>query len=247
MFFILSKILSFLIKPIIWIVILFIYATKKRSYQLLYITFFILYFFSNSFIIDSCNKMWEIPPKNISSLRNQYKYGVVLGGFSSFNNKTKQIDLLETGDRLISAIELYNLGKIKKILISGGNGELINNGKKEAEWSYNFLINMGVDSNHILTENNSRNTMENANNSTKIISKDIQSSSLLITSAIHMRRAKFCFNKNNFNIDDYSTDATKSDIILTFDYLFLPNAGALQKWEHLIHEMIGLLAYRVKF
>mgnify|MGYP006157777287 CR=1 FL=1 len=247
MFFILSKIFSFLIKPIIWIIILLFGVIKTKSHLLLYITFFLLYFFSNSFIIDSCNKMWEIPPKNISSLTKQYKYGIVLGGFSSFNNKTKQIDLLATGDRLISAIELYNLGKIEKILISGGNGELINNGRKEGEWSYNFLINMGVDSTHILTENNSRNTMENANNTTKIISKDIQSRSLLITSAIHMRRAKFCFNKNNFNIDDYSTDATKSDIILTFDYLFLPNAGALQKWEHLIHELIGLLVYKIKF
>ena len=40
-----------------------------------------------------------------------------------------------TGDRLFYSIQLFKSGKIKNILISGGNGQLLNNGHMESEWS----------------------------------------------------------------------------------------------------------------
>ena len=63
--------------------------------------------------------------KNKSTKKNDY--GIVLGSFSSYNPEDKMINFNEHGDRLISAIKLYNLGIIKKIIVSGGNGKLINN------------------------------------------------------------------------------------------------------------------------
>ena len=246
MFFILSKILSFLIKPVIWIFILLVLILKEKSKKSIYILLFIFYFFSNSYIVDSVSKQWEIKPTNISSLSNNYKYGIVLGGFSSYNKEVKHIDFNEFSDRLITAIELYNLQKIDTILISGGNGLLINDGMKESEWTYNFLQNFGIDSNRIIIENRSRNTMENASYTADIIN-DNKEKSLLITSAIHMRRAKMCFSKNNIKVDEFTTDNTSSGILLTFDYLLIPNAVALKKWEFLIHEWIGFIVYRIKF
>lgn len=169
-----------------------------------------------------------------------------MGGFSSYNKDVKHIDFNEFSDRLITAIELYNLQKIDTILISGGNGMLINDGMKESEWTYNFLQNFGIDSNRIIIENRSRNTMENASYTADRIN-DNKEKSLLITSAIHMRRAKMCFSKNNIKVDEFTTDNTSSGILLTFDYLLIPNAVALKKWEFLIHEWIGFIVYRIKF
>ena len=249
MFFIASKLLAFLSKPIIWIFILLasslIFKTKRR--RLLIYTIIIFWVFSNGFLADKAARVWETPPKSISSLTHNYKYGIVLGGYSSYNNDIQHIDFKNNGDRLISAIELYKLGKIEKIIVSGGNGELINNGMKESEWSKSFMKNMGIKSKDILLENSSRNTMENAKNTAVLMGIDINQKSLLITSAVHMKRAKFCFNKNNFNIDCYPTDITNSDITLTVDYLFIPNIDALVKWEDLIHEWIGYIVYRIKF
>jgi uncharacterized SAM-binding protein YcdF (DUF218 family) len=249
MFFITSKLLAFLSKPIIWIFILLvsslIFKTKRRT--LLIYSISIFWVFSNGFLADKAAKAWETSPKSISSITLNYKYGIVLGGYSSFHKEIKQIDFNASGDRLISAIELYKLGKIEKIILSGGNGELINNGTKESEWSKSFMINMGVKTKDILIENNSRNTMENAQNTAILIKSDISQKTLLITSAVHMKRAKFCFNKNNFNIDCHPTDFTNSDIILSVDYLFIPNIDALEKWEDLIHEWIGYIVYRIKF
>lgn len=210
-------------------------------------TLFLLYFFTNSFIADSISRIWEISPKPISSFTDNYKYGIVLGGYSSYNKSTKQIDLNANGDRLTSAIELYKLGVIKKIIISGGNGTLVNNSMKESEWSKSFLINMGIKEKDILLENRSRNTMENAQKTATLIKHEIFQKSLLITSAQHMRRAIFCFRKTRFNTDHYATDGTNSDIILSFDYLVLPNINALNKWETIIHEIIGYIVYKIKF
>jgi uncharacterized SAM-binding protein YcdF (DUF218 family) len=246
MFFILSKILSFLIKPVIWIFILLVFILKEKAKKSIYLLLFVFYFFSNSYIVDSVSKQWEINPKNISDLSSNYKYGIVLGGFSSYNKDVKHIDFNEFSDRLITAIELYNLQKIDTILISGGNGLLINDGMKESEWTYNFLLNFGVDSNRIIIENRSRNTMENASYTADIIN-DNKETSLLITSAVHMRRAKMCFSKNNITVDVFTTDNTSSDILLTFDYLLIPNSVALKKWEFLIHEWIGFMIYKIKF
>ena len=89
--------------------------------------------------------------------------------------------------------------------------------------------------------------MENAQNTANLLGIDMTQKFLLITSAGHMKRAKFCFNKNNFNIDCYPTDITNSDITLTVDDLFIPNIDALVKWEDLIHEWIGYIVYRIKF
>ena len=164
MFFIISKLLAFFIKPIIWLFILLISALISKTNRILYITFLLFYLFTNNFIVDNCSIIWEKSPKSISSLTHDYKYGIVLGGYSSYNKSIQHINFKYSGDRLISGIELYRLGKIKKIIISGGNGKLINNGMKESEWSKEILLNMGVKEKDIILESKSRNTMENAKN-----------------------------------------------------------------------------------
>lgn len=249
MFFITSKLIAFLSKPIFWLFILIIssilFKTKRK--KLLYITVFVFYLLTNNFIADNFSRIWQIAPKEISSLTDNYKYGIVLGGYSSYNQAIKHINLNENGDRIISAIELYKLKKIKKIILSGGSGELSNPNMKESEWSEEILLNMGVKKEDILLDKNSRNTMENAQQTAIIIGTDTINKSLLITSGSHMRRAKLCFIKNNLNIETYSTDCISYDIPITFNYLFIPNVKALEKWESLIHEWIGYIVYKIRF
>ena len=52
---------------------------------------------------------------------------------------------------------------------------------------------------------------------------------LLITSSWHMKRAKFCFNKNNMNVDLFPTDYTKKHIKINFEYLLIPNSNIFCK------------------
>jgi uncharacterized SAM-binding protein YcdF (DUF218 family) len=246
MFFIASKLLAFLSKPIIWIFFLvlssLIFKNKRRKLLITSLVFF--YFFSNEFIADEFSKLWQVPAKHINDIEKRYDYGVVLGGYSSYNQRTNQINFNESGDRLISAIELYKLGKIKKILISGGNGELINDGMRESAWSKDFLLNMGIDKADIILEDSSRNTMENAQYTARLLQED--HNTLLITSANHMKRATYCFKKQNIKHDTFPTDGIKNNITLHFGYLFIPDSKVLKQWESLIHEWIGYIVYRIK-
>ncbi len=249
MFFITSKILSFLIKPTFWILLLIISAIyfKKQRKKILLLSVFSYWFFSNSFIIDQAYNLWEDAPKSLSEITMNYEYGVVLGGFSGYDKHKNRVEFNDCGDRLFYAIQLFNLGKINNILISGGNGQLLNNSYMESEWSKDFLINCGVPEKNILIENKSRNTWENAQYTYDVLKEDKNKKLLLITSSWHMRRAKFCFDENNMNTDLFHTDYTKKEIKINFEYLLLPNSTSFVRWETLIKEFLGNIVYKVKF
>ena len=249
MFFILSKLLSFIIKPTFWIFLLIIYSLcfKKVGKKILIISAFLFWFFSNEFIVNQAYNYWEDSPKSISEIDQNYDYGVVLGGFSGYDKKKNRVEFNDCGDRLFYAIQLFHSGKIKNILISGGNGQLFNNGHMESEWSKDFLIKCGIPKKNILIENKSRNTWENALYTSKFFKNKKNKKILLITSSWHMKRAMFCFDKNNIKADSFSTDYTKSDIKINLEYLIMPNSTSLVRWETLIKEMIGNIVYRIKF
>ena len=248
MFFILSKILSFTIKPTFWILLLIISSIilKNKRKKLIYISFIAFWFFGNEYISDIFCKIWEDKAISISQLKANYHYGIVLGGFSAYDNKKERIEFNDCGDRLSYAILLYKKGVIKKILISGGNGNLINEGYLEANWSKRFLLEIGIPQDDILIENKSRNTYENAKYSYELL-KHNNKNLLLITSAWHMKRANFCFNKFNMNCDKFPTDYIRKKKKIDLSYMLLPNASSYKKWEILIKEWIGLVIYKIRF
>ena len=117
----------------------------------------------------------------------------------------------------------------------------------ESEWSKDFLINCGIPEKNIQIENKSRNTWENALYTSDLLHEDKNKKLLLITSSWHMKRAKFCFNKNNMNVDLFTTDYTKKDIKLNIEYLLFPNSTSFVRWETLIKEFVGNIVYKIKF
>ena len=247
MFYIASKLLAFLSKPIIWVFILLIgaliFKAKRRKILLLLLVTF--YFFTNSFIADSCSRLWEIPRFHPTET---YGVGIVLGGIADYDNITQAHNFNKHADRIMDAQQLYHQGKIKKILISGGNGVLFNDGYIEANAMRDYLLLNQIPSEDILIENTSRNTKENAFNSAEILQKEYPNGKfLLITSANHMRRAQFCFEKAGIITQVFPTDCTTSYTNFSVEYILLPRVEALEKWEDLIHECIGYIVYRIKF
>ena len=247
MFYIASKLLAFLSKPIIWIFILLIIALgfKSKRKKMLCITFFAFYFFTNSFIADSCARLWEIPRFHPTET---YDVGIVLGGIADYDKITKAHNFNKHADRLIDAEQLYHQGKIKKILISGGDGVLFNDSYIEANAIRDHLLLNQIPSEDILIENTSRNTKENAFNSAEILKKEYSNGNfLLITSANHMKRAQFCFEKAGIITQAFPTDCTTSYTNFGVEYMFLPRINALEVWESLIHEWIGYTVYKITF
>lgn len=253
MFFVLSKILLFLIKPLNWVVFLllgsWIIKNPRWKKSLFVAGMIFLLFFTNGFISNQLLKWWEIEPVPISNLA-QYQTGIVLTGVTDSNIKPRDRVYFHKGaDRVTHALQLYKMGKIEKILISGGNSEVIKEEDdiQDADNIIGFYLMAGVPKNDILIENQARNTRESALLCKQILQKYYpQGKHLLITSAFHQRRAKPCYDKVGLKVDAFACDfhTGRADEFNPFAAI-LPSAGALGQWSILLKEWTGIIAYKV--
>jgi uncharacterized SAM-binding protein YcdF (DUF218 family) len=250
MFFIFSKILSFLFTPIIWIIALLLYSffsrNEKRKKRTLIISVVMLLLLSNSFLFDECMRLWEIPAVHSSELQSHYDAGIILSGVLSYDHSFDRLQFNRRNDRLMQAIELYETGRIKKLFFTGGSGSLVYRDKKESQMVKRFLTSIGIPESDIIIEDESNNTHENAQYSKIILMRNFNDGKyLLITSAFHMRRAVACFNKQEILATPYSVDRYSGPRKFQFDHLIIPNAETLFNWDSLIHEIAGFLVYKM--
>ena len=246
MFFILSKILSFLVDPFIWVIIIFsisllLKKIYKRKYYFLF-GFFLLILFSNSFFYSLINSKWDIKS---GEFEEYYDYGILMGGMIGLNSTSDNIQFLKNNDRLLNTIELYKKGKIKNILITGASGSLTSN-MKESQLIKKFLLRIGIPKKRIIIEDKSMNTHENAIYCQKVIKQlhpDNNVRCLAITSSYHMRRTIACFDKTNIKVDPY----VKNPSIKHFDLekIIIPQSHILFKWKILLHEIFGYFTYKL--
>ncbi len=67
---------------------------------------------------------------------------------------------------------------------------------------------------------------------------------LLITSAVHMRRAGACFLKEGIEVDIFPTDPRAEPIqLLAPEKMILPTATGFVEWEALAREWAGFAVY----
>ena len=248
-FFFLSKILSFIVTPIIWIFGLLVYAvlskTESRKKRAVIAAVVLFYIFSNSFILDEVMRAWEIPAVKTEAL-GKYDAGIVLGGMMSYDQQLDRTQYERSVDRLIQAIELFKSGKIKSIFFTGGSGSITYSDIKEAPHIKELLHSLGIPDSCIITEGESKNTHENAEFSKPILEKKFPKGKfLLITSASHMRRAMACFKKAGITAIPFSVDRQSGPRKFTLDHLLIPSIEALREWNSLIHEWVGCITYKI--
>src|SRR3978361_1814704 len=114
MYFILSKILLFLLSPISWVFILLLISLiakeKKRKRRFLVAATVLLFIFSNTFLYDQFASRWDIPayqPKKSASFR----CAMLLGGFSGVDVQGKG-RFNSAADRFIQGIKLLASHKV---------------------------------------------------------------------------------------------------------------------------------------
>jgi uncharacterized SAM-binding protein YcdF (DUF218 family) len=251
MFFILSKTLNYLTMPVVIICICFFVfiILKKQPWKkyFFWMGFAALLLFSNDFIANELMLAWEIKPVAFATLKKHYEYGIVLTGVTlGKRNPDDRVYFNKGADRIVHTVQLYKLGYIKKLIISGGNGSLIDVEEREADELKRAALLMGVPAADIILENKSRNTHESAEELKKMFADKITPDDcILITSAFHMRRSLACFKKAGLSMDTFSTDLYTHKRDFTPDVLFIPNAGAVIIWTKLIKEWTGFLAYKM--
>lgn len=250
MFFLISKTLDFLLSPIVWVTIFFLAgAIAKRSVPrrwLFIIGFFLLYVFTNSFLVNEALLAWEVKPVAVNAVQN-YSIAVVLTGVTTERRDSRDKVHFERGaDRLLHTIQLYKLGKIKTVIISGGSGSLNKAMRSEAAQIKDVFNICGVPDSSLIIEETSRNTYESAINAKKIVGgRSANSEILLVTSAFHMPRAAGCFRKAGFRVKPYPTDFYTIERSFELKQLLVPSDITLGKWSIIIREIVGFYMYKL--
>ena len=251
MFFILSKTIDFLAMPFTWIVGIVIAATFTRNIRwkqrLLWTAMGLLLFFSNNFLANEAMDAWEISTIAYDELP-AHTLGIVLTG-STIPNRIPddRVYFARGADRVTHTVQLYKLGKIKFILVSGGTGRIVTEEEPEANKFKKAMIMMGVPDSVIMLENETRNTYESAVavrpmlDSLQVKGRDC----LLITSAFHMRRSLECYRKAGLDIEPFTTDFYSNPRSFYPDNLLIPKLEAFMTWQKLVKEWVGMLAYKV--
>lgn len=246
MFFILSKVFQFLLSPIIWIIIVLVlglFFSKWRKKSMIY-ALLIFFVFGNGFLFDEVCRWYEYPHQKIAT--EPYDLAIVLGGYSSYNQKDNIIEFHEASDRFIYGFYLLKNNHCQQILFSGGSGSLVGL-DQEGKYIYPFLQELGIRKNKILVDSLSRNTYENALFSKQMLNEmQFTGNVVLITSALHMPRALACFKKVGLEVVPFPVDRISGDRKFYFDHLLIPNTQNLHLWQRLLHEWLGTIVYWLK-
>ncbi|WP_194777397.1 YdcF family protein [Pararhodonellum marinum] len=246
MFFYLSQLLGFLVMPFTIAILLTLVGVIWKNRKVLWLGIILLLFFSNPFIANESMRIWEPDFVDFDDLPD-YEIGIVLTGVTNLNKTSPDRTFFNKGaDRATHALQLYKLGKIKKILITGGQGFNPTNEQTEAQLLADFMVMAGVPIENILIENEAVNTRENASFSKDFLKKekfDLDQTFLLITSAFHMKRAKACFDKVGLKTDTFPVDYYAHDTKFDLPSLLYPNPNALSLWHKLVKEWMGILIY----
>ena len=248
MFFFLSKVLGYFIKPfnliLIFLALSFVIKNLKWRRRLRWLSLTLFIVFSNGLLFNECLLLWEKPATLISDLDSDYTLAVVLGGTTDVNREPKDRLFFNDGaDRVTHALNLYHTGKVKKILFTGGNARLFEDPNRDNSPIFDFYVMCGVDPDDIIIESASRNTHENAL-FVKELLKEQTGKIVLITSAFHMRRAEGCFKNVGLNVTGFSTDFKTLLPKDRFGFnVFAPSPNILSSWNFLIKEWVGYVVY----
>jgi uncharacterized SAM-binding protein YcdF (DUF218 family) len=252
MFFYLSQFLSFLAMPLTITIILIVagafFIKRKWGKSCLWSGIFLLWFFSNQFIANQAMQVWEPEFKPFNEIKN-HEIGIVLTGVTNLSKTAYDRTFFNKGaDRITHALQLYQEGKIKKILITGGQGLNPVNPQSEAEVLQRFLLMTGVPAEDMMIEDQSKNTAQNAEFSKSFLEEkgiSITQEFVLITSAFHMSRAKGCFDKVGLKTITFPTDYYSSDTKFDIPTLLFPDPYSIFMWHKLVKEWIGIAVYRI--
>lgn len=248
MFFILSKILFFLLVPFYWIVLLLIWRwlskNQKLKKRLLVLAVLIAVLFTNPYLYRSLMMAWQPAPVTLSPGK-KYEAGIVLGGMSGYDKNNRGY-FGDNADRFIQTANLYHQGIIKKIIVSGGTGSLSQDNLAEAPFLRTQFLANGIHDSDIIIESRSRNTYENAVYSKKITdSLHLQPPFILITSAMHMKRSENVFKKANLDCVSFPCDYKVNAENFSIEDYIIPNISLLNKWAFLLKEIVGLYIYKL--
>ena len=182
------------------------------------------------------------PPTPVEALPSAEAIVVLGGAVSAPRPPRLHPDLNDAADRVWHAARLYRAGKAPLVVASGGTQPWQNQRFREAPAMQALLKDWGVPQDSVLLESRSANTYENATRTAEILRRRQIDCVLLVTSALHMRRALATFRSAEIPAIPAPTDVQVTEHRRTVLHV-LPDAGALAGSTAAIREYVGYLVY----
>jgi uncharacterized SAM-binding protein YcdF (DUF218 family) len=144
------------------------------------------------------------------------------------------------------AAQLYHAVGPLHIIVTGGKAKASTSGPGCAALMRDLLLDLRVEDRHIIVENASRSTYENAVETRKHLDSLGINTIALVTDASHMRRAVLCFQKQNITVIPAPTGHRATELDRSLFNNLLPSPAALEGCHTALHEWLGLAWYRFK-
>jgi len=251
-FFIASKILGLLLKPMLHSLFLVIASLIARGFKALFLARFLL---GSAVAIGLIYSFEPVPESLLRPLENYAQRPspeqmatargiLVLGGFagnSVISQQRSAPQLSESAERFFTALSLHQRYPDKPVWFSGFSAALNPKGWSEARITQELIAELGLSDGPFFYEDKSQNTAQNAQFSHHVTNPKPGDRWILLTSASHMKRAHLSFEKAGWkNLILYPVDYQTTQNQTNFS--ILSNRG-YELMAVVYHEYVGLLFY----
>ena len=238
----LHKILPFFVSPlgIIFIFLFMSFFFKKKFFVFLAFVFLIIS--TNPLVGNYLMKRLEYPykPIPISSIKENDAVIVLGGMLNKVGDQNYNKYEFSDPDRFLGGIDLIKNFKSKKLILMSSQLPWTVNWQPEGQVLKEKAISLGLDPDQIFVTEKVKNTYEESIAVTKLIPNN--SSIILVTSAYHMDRSKYLFEKQGFKVNAFPVDFKSSNQELSL-ISFLPNVDSFYKTSLFIRENLGRFYY----
>ena len=253
MFFLLAKVLWFLLQPSSLMVVAVLAGTVLAATRWRRLGRGLLWGAAIAFLICGLSPLGDVliqpledrfPRAEIDRLGPSITGIIVLGGGEDQRaaGSPQLAALNEAAERYTEAVVLARRLPDARLIFSGGSGALLATGPTEAETAGRLFEALGVASDRITLESKSRDTYENAQFTARILSPTPNQRWLLVTSAWHMPRAMGCFRRAGFAVEAWPVDyRTPRRLDMTRIHNSVPEG--LRRIDFVTREYVGLVIY----
>ncbi|PQA76174.1 YdcF family protein [Rhodoferax sp. TS-BS-61-7] len=251
--FIASKILALITQPLLWVFVLLLLSLlvlrrwPRAGRRLVGTALAVLVLMAWKPLPEAIIRQLESRyPEMAPNAKLEGYVGVVVLGGATESGRTQmahvQPMLNDAAERMTGTVAVLRANPQLRVLFTGGEGALMGVGQSEAERAKMFFDSLGLSGPQVQYESASRNTYENAVLTAKLQGVDPTQRWLLVTSAWHMPRSMATFAKAGWNVTAYPVDFRTGD---SSDWLDFSMAGGAVEWQLALHELVGLLAYKL--
>ena len=253
-FFVISKVVPLLLYPLPVILLLIFVLSWWSGNSVarwgIRLAVILLWFLSTPWFANQASLWWEIPRTARSQLPQVSDVAVVLGGMSDPKISTPDhLEFNRSSERITEAVTLWRQGRVKALLITSGSGDLLDSKAVEAPGLAAWARSQGVPADALVVESASRNTRENATLSLPLAEAKGFHSFVLVTSAVHMRRAEAIFRKAGYASGDRTLAVWSVDTQTNaerFPFNAVPDPSSLATVQTVIREAVGYLVYFIQ-